>query len=79
MTHTTMALPDAASDASPVDVNVEFLGFGVNEPFSGPIGHMETAQVVPEFGTVAILILVVAIVSIIVVTARSRISLTPRI
>lgn len=36
------------------------------------------ACVVPEFGTIAVLILAVAIVSIIAVTARSRLGLTPR-
>jgi len=79
MTHTSMALPMAASDEMPVDVSVEFLGFGIDEPFTGPIGDMETAQVVPEFGTIAALILVVAIVSIIAVTAKSKLSLMPRI
>ena len=83
MTHTSMALPMAASDEMPVDVSVEFLGFGLpdDDPstWTGPIGQMETAQVVPEFGTIAALILVVAIVSIIAVTAKSKLSLMPRI
>jgi len=79
MTHTSMALPMAASDEMPVDVSVEFLGFGIDEPFTGPIGQMDAAQVVPEFGTIATLILVVAIVSIIAVTAKSKLSLMPRI
>lgn len=34
--------------------------------------------VVPEFGTVAVLVLVVAIVSIVAITARSRLSVVPR-
>jgi len=75
MTHTTMALPMAASDDNPVDVSVEFLGFGIDEPFTGPIGQMEEAQVVPEFGTIAMMILGVAIVSIIAVSAKSRVTL----
>ncbi len=79
-THTTMALPMAASDEMPVDVSVEFLGFGLpDDPKTGPIGQMDTVQVVPEFGTIAALILVVAIVSIIAVTAKSKLSLMPRI
>ncbi len=73
MTHTTMALPMAASDETPVDVSVEFLGFGIDEPFTGDIGHMETAQVVPEFGTITMMILGVAIVSIIAISAKSRV------
>jgi len=78
MTHTTMALPMAASDDNPVDVKVEFLGFGIDKPFTGPIGYMEEAQVVPEFGTtIAMMILGVAIVSIIALSAKSRV--IPRI
>ena len=70
MSHETSALPAAASGDSPVDVEVEFLGFGINEPFTGPIGEMSTTQVVPEFGTIAVMILGIAIISIIAVTAR---------
>jgi len=73
MTHETAPLPAAASGDSPVDVEVEFLGFGIDEPFTGPIGHMEEAQVVPEFGTIAVMILGIAIISIIAVTARSKV------
>ena len=63
----------AASDDNPVDVSVEFLGFGIDKPFTGPIGQMEEAQVVPEFGTIAMMILGVAIVSIIAISAKSRV------
>jgi len=73
MSHKTKKLPAAASGDSPVDVEVEFLGFGIDPPFTGPIGYMEEAQVVPEFGTIAVMILGVAIVSIIAVTARSKV------
>ena len=73
MSHTTMALPMAASGDNPVDVDVEFLGFGIDPPFTGPIGQMEETQVVPEFGTITVMILGVAIVSIIAVTARSKV------
>jgi len=72
MSFLTMALPADASDASPVDVEVEFLGFGVDEPFTGPIGE-EEIQVVPEFGTIAMMILGVSIVSIIAITAKSKV------
>ncbi len=77
MTHTTMTLPMAASDEMPVDVSVEFLGFGIDKPFTGPIGQMEEAKVVPEFGTIAMMILGVGIVSIIAISAKSRV--IPRI
>ncbi len=73
MSHTTMALPSAASGDNPVDVQVEFLGFGIDPPFTGPIGQMGETQVVPEFGTIAVMILGVAIISIIAVTARSKV------
>jgi len=72
--HQTMPLPSAASSANPVDVEVEFLGFGTNEPLTGPdIGDMEKIQVIPEFGTIAVMILGISIISIIAVTARSKV------
>ena len=37
------------------------------------------SHVVPEFGTIAMIILAVAIVSIIAITAKTRISLTPKL
>ena len=73
--HTTNAL----SSADPVDVTITFQGFGIDTK-TGPIGEQVVfTNVVPEFGTIATLILVVAIGSIIAVTARSKISLTPRL
>jgi len=72
-THQTMPLPRAASSDDPVDVEVEFLGFGTNEALTGPIGEYETTQVVPEFGTIAVMILGISIISIIAVTARSKV------
>lgn len=73
--HTTAPL---AADASqtPVDVSVYLYGFGVDE-ITGPSGDVATYQVVPEFGAVAVAVLGVAIVSIIAITARTR--LVPRI
>ena len=73
MEHTTMALPSAASGDNPVNVDVEFLGFGIDPPFTGPIGQMGETQVVPEFGTITMMILGVAIVSIIAITAKSKV------
>ena len=73
MNHMTSPLPAAASDDTPVEVEVMFNGFGIDEPFTGPIGKVSTAQVVPEFGTVAMMILVVAIISIVAVTAKTRV------
>jgi predicted secreted protein with PEFG-CTERM motif len=79
-THTTSALSADASDANPIDVTVTFQGFGApTAEKTGPIGLTNTAQAVPEFGTIAAMILVVAIVSIIAITSKSRLSLTPRL
>ena len=78
--HTTSALSADASDDNPIDVTVTFQGFGFpNDDKTGPIGLTNTAQAVPEFGTIAAMILVVAIVSIIAITSKSRLSLTPKL
>jgi predicted secreted protein with PEFG-CTERM motif len=78
MDHKTMPLPKAASDASPVDVKVTFNGFGLpGEAMTGPVGEIATKKVVPEFGTIAMMILAVSIISIIAVTAKTRV--TPRL
>ena len=69
--HQTMPLPADASSENPVNVEIEFLGYGPSE-LVGPTEEYET-RVVPEFGTVAALILAVSIVSIIAVTARSKV------
>ena len=67
------------ASADPVDITITFQGYGIDTK-TGPIGEVVTfTNVVPEFGTIAAMILAVAIVSIIAVTARSKLSLTPRI
>lgn len=71
-THVT----DALSSDSPVDVQVTILGIGLPDDeanWSGPIGDVVSLQVVPEFGTIAALVLVISIVSIIAVTAKNRV------
>ena len=75
MTHTTMALPFDASSDMPVDVTVTFNGFGIDPPFTGPIGESNMMQVIPEFGAIAMMILGVSIVSIIALSAKSRVIL----
>ena len=68
--HTTAPL----SSADPVDITITFQGYGVNDPKTGPIGEeVVFSNVVPEFGTIAMMILAVAIISIIAVTTKSRI------
>ena len=78
--HTTSALSADASDDNPIDVTVTFQGFGLPDAEkTGPIGLTNSAQAVPEFGAIAAVILAVAIVSIIAVSAKSRLSFMPRI
>jgi predicted secreted protein with PEFG-CTERM motif len=67
--HMTMAL----DSSDPVDITITFQGYGIDEK-TGPIGEKVVfSKVVPEFGTIAMMILVVAIISIIAVTAKSRV------
>ena len=68
--HMTKAL----SSSDPVDITITFQGYGVNDPKTGPIGEeVVFSNVVPEFGTIAMMILAVAIISIVAVTAKSRV------
>ena len=71
--HITSVLPVDASDDMPVTITVESVGFGHGEQYVESSGKITTVQVVPEFGTIAMMILVVAIVSIVAVTAKSRV------
>ncbi len=70
-------IPVAASDDNPVDIQVVSLGIGLPDDeanWSGPIDEIvATKQVVPEFGTIAMMILGISIVSIIAVTAKTRV------
>ena len=68
--HTTMPL----SSSDPVDIKITFQGYGVEEVKTGPIGNeVEFVNVIPEFGTIAMMVLAVAIISIVAVTAKSRV------
>ena len=77
--HVTSALSMDASDTMPVEITVESVGFGHDEAYVESTGEITTKQVIPEFGTIAMMILVVAIISIVAVTAKSRLSIMPRI
>jgi predicted secreted protein with PEFG-CTERM motif len=62
------------SSTDPVNITITFQGYGVDDPKTGPIGEKVVfSNVVPEFGTIAMMILAVAIISIIAVTAKSRV------
>ena len=65
--------------ADPVEITVTFQGYGINDPKTGPIGEVVVfSNVVPEFGTIAALILAASIISIVVFSAKSRLSIIPR-
>jgi len=64
------------SDDNPIDIEIVSLGIGppgAEADWTGPTGSVATSQVVPEFGTIAMMILAVAIISIVAVTAKSRV------
>jgi len=64
----------ALKSTDPVDITVTFQGYGVDDPKTGPIGEeVVFSNVVPEFGTIAMMILVVSIISIVAVTAKTRV------
>ena len=72
----THQIDAVGSDEDPIDVEVVSLGIGApgnEDNWTGPVGQVTTAQVVPEFGTIAMMILAVAIISIVAVTAKSRV------
>lgn len=57
---------------SPVSVTVDLVGFGIDE-ITGPSGQIASSQIVPEFGTIAVMILGIAVVSIVALSAKSRV------
>jgi predicted secreted protein with PEFG-CTERM motif len=72
----THQIDAVGSDENPIDVEVVSLGIGApgdESNWTGPVGQVTTAQVVPEFGTIAMMVLAVAIISIVAVTAKSRV------
>lgn len=60
--------------SDPVEITITFQGYGVDDPKTGPIGEVVVfSNIVPEFGTIAMMILAVAIISIVAVTAKSKV------
>ena len=72
-THTTRNLTIAASDDTPVTITVNAIGFGHGEQYQEVFGEIATKRIVPEFGTIAVMILVISVVSIIAITTKSQI------
>ncbi len=69
--HTTAPL----SSSDPVEVTITFQGYGKDEK-TGPIGEVVVfSNVVPEFGTITMMMLSIAIISVIAITAKSKLSL----
>ena len=66
-----------ASEDNPLEIEITSLGVGppgANSEWTGPFNEVvATQQVVPEFGTIAMMILTVSIISIIAVTAKTRV------
>jgi len=72
--------PLTSSDA--VDIQVTLLGFGLpgdEVNWTGSTGEILYFNVVPEFGTIAVMILAVTITSIIIVSAKSKLNIMPRL
>ncbi len=71
---TTLELPSG----DPLDIEITFLGYGTDE-MTGPVGEMAVFErVVPEFGTLAAVILAVAVVAAVAVSAKSGLGIVPR-
>ena len=72
----THQIDAVGSDENPIDIEIVSLGIGApgNEAdWTGPTGTVAEKQVVPEFGTIAMMILAVSIISIVAVTAKSKV------
>ena len=61
------------------DINDEFRSINIPIKNGDRVIEIIGTHVVPEFGTIAMIVLAVAIVSIITVSAKSRLSIVPRI
>jgi predicted secreted protein with PEFG-CTERM motif len=76
MTGASHMIDAVGSEESPIDIEIVSLGIGppnANQDWTGPTGTVASTQVVPEFGTIAMMVLAVAIISIVAVTAKSRV------
>jgi len=76
MTGANHHIDAVGSEENPIDIEIVSLGIGTpgaNQDWTGPTGTVATTQVVPEFGTIAMMVLAVAIISIVAVTAKSRV------
>ena len=82
---TYMITATQTSSGSGLKSSTETFSHAVDSPNAGLINYQASAEVeildghvIPEFGVIAAMILAVAIISIIVVTAKTRLSIVPR-
>ena len=82
---TYMITATQTSSGSGLKSSTETFSHAVDSPNAGLINYQASAEiqildghVIPEFGVIAAMILAVAIVSIIVVTAKTKLSIVPR-
>lgn len=74
--HTTAVL----STDNPVDIDVKIISVGGVDASLGPKGEVINFHFVPEFGTITMMILAVAIISIIAITAKTnRLAIMPKL
>ena len=73
-------MTDVLESSNPVDVQVTLHGIGKpGELKTCSMGEAISFHVVPEFGTIAMIVLAVAVVSIIAITAKTKIALIPKL
>ena len=73
--HLTQPLPSS----DPVDITVRFNGYGISAPLGGPVGEeVVFTQVVPEFGPIAVMMILGAAITGIIVAGK-RSTLIPRV
>jgi predicted secreted protein with PEFG-CTERM motif len=69
------------SSDDPVDIKVTLLGFGLQEDkmnWTGPTGEILMFNIIPEFNTTIIMVLVVGTISVIAISAKSRLNITQK-
>ena len=80
-----MYMITATQTSSGLKASTETFSHAADSPSAGLINYQASAEiqildghVIPEFGVIAVMILAVAIISIIVVTAKTKLSIVPR-
>jgi predicted secreted protein with PEFG-CTERM motif len=69
-------ITESLSSDNPANIQIKILGIGEPDDsanWTGPKGDTTSLKIVPEFGSVAMMILVVSIISIVAVTAKFKV------